>query len=48
MSRGNDVIKVLALNSAERSFTKIFKRNFEISWDFHKKGINYECTEDWI
>ena len=48
MSRGNDVIKVLALNSAERSFTKIFKRNLEISWNFHKKGITYACTEDWI
>ena len=37
---------VLALNSAVQSFTKIYERNFEISWNFHKKGINYACTEE--
>ena len=23
-------------------------RNFEISWNFYKKGMNCACTEDWI
>ena len=36
------------VSSAVRSFTKIYKRNFHISWNFYEKGINYACTEDWI
>ena len=28
------------------SFTEIYKRNFEISCSFYKKGINYAWTED--
>ena len=35
------------MSSAVRSFTKLYKRNFGISWNFYKKGINYACTEDW-
>ena len=31
-----------------QSFTEIYERNFEISWNFCKKGINYAWTEDWI
>ena len=27
------------MSSAVRSFTKIYKRNFEISWNFYKKSI---------
>ena len=33
------------MSSAVRSFTKIYERSFEISWNFYKKGINYACTE---
>ena len=29
------------LYPAVRSFTQIYKRNFEISWNFYRKGINY-------
>ena len=29
------------LSPAVRSFTQIYKRNFEISWNFYRKGINY-------
>ena len=35
------------MSSAVRSFTKIYHRNFEISWNLYKKGINYASTEDW-
>ena len=35
------------MSSAVRSFTNIYKRNFEISCNFSKKGINCACTEDW-
>ena len=35
------------MSSVVRSFTKIYHRNFEISWNLYKKGINYACTEDW-
>ena len=31
-----------------QSFTEIYERNFEISWNFRKKGINYDWNEDWI
>ena len=34
------------LYSVVRSFTKIYKRNFEISWNFYKKGINHAWTEE--
>jgi len=30
-----------------RGFTRINKRNFEISWNLYKKGINYAYIEDW-
>ena len=30
-----------------RSFSKIYNRNYEITWNFYKKGINHACTEDW-
>ena len=33
------------MSSAVRSFTKIYKRNYEISWNFYLKGINYAWTE---
>ena len=29
------------LSSVERRVTKIYKRNFKISWNFYKKDINY-------
>ena len=35
------------MSSAVLRFTIIYKRNFEISWNFYKKGINYACTEEW-
>ena len=35
------------LFSVMRSFTEIYKRNFEISCSFYKKGIDYVWTEDW-
>jgi len=34
------------LFSVVRSFTKIYKRHFEISWNFYKKGINHALTEE--
>ena len=33
------------MSSAVRSFRKIYERNYEISWNFYLKGINYACTE---
>ena len=33
--------------STLRGFTRINKRNFEISWNLYKKGINYAYIEDW-
>ena len=33
------------MSSAVRSFTKIYERNYEISWNFYLNGINYACTE---
>ena len=35
------------LSSGVGSFTKIYKRNFEISWNLNKKGINCAWTGDW-
>ena len=35
------------MSSAAQSFTKIYKRNFEKSWNFYKKSRNDACTEDW-
>ena len=35
------------LPSVTRSFTEIYERNFEISWNFYKKGITHAWTEDW-
>ena len=29
------------LSSVKRSFTEVYERNFEISWNVQKKGINY-------
>ena len=35
------------LSSVVRSFTKSCKRNFEISWNFYEKEVNYAWTEGW-
>ena len=32
------------LSSVVWSFTKMYKRNFKISWNFYKEGINYELN----
>ena len=32
------------MSFAVRSFKKIYHRNFEVSWNFYKEGINYACT----
>ena len=35
------------LYSVEQSFTKIYERNFEISWNFYKKGIIMHELKKW-
>ena len=32
------------MSSAVRSLPKIYRMNFEISWNFYKKGINNALT----
>ena len=31
----------------EVSKKSMSQRNFDISWNFYKKVLNYACTEDW-
>ena len=35
------------MSSAVRSLLKIYRMNFEISWNFYKKGIKNACTDYW-
>ena len=35
------------MSSAVRSLPKIYRMNFEISWNFYKKGIKNARTDYW-